>query len=140
MEQNNHGNKSLFLYTALIFFVAVILIILAFFGQTKVQKSQPPISSEAPVQTAASIPEKAAVVSEENAKLMQEVSELKSQLEKNTEEIEKLTEGQANDALLFSAYDAKLRNDAEALNTALSSINYEQLTEEQKAVYDKIQK
>jgi hypothetical protein len=70
---------------------------------------------------------------------MQEVSDLKTQLEKTTEEIEKLTEGQANDALLFSAYDAKLRNDTEALNTVLSSINYEQLTEEQKAVYDKIQ-
>ena len=140
MEQNNHGNKSLFLYTALIFFVAVILIILAFFGQTNLQKSQPPISSEAPVQTAASIPEKAAVISEENAKLMQEVSELKAQIEENKTEIERLTEEQANNALLFGAYDAKLQNDAEALNAVLSSINYEQLTDEQKAVYDKIQK
>ena len=37
---NKNDNKSLFLYTALIFFVAVVLIILSFFGQTNLQKKQ----------------------------------------------------------------------------------------------------
>lgn len=133
MEQNNNGNKSLFLYTALIFFVAVILIILAFFGQTNLQKNQPPISSEIPVQTPVSIPEKAAVVSEENSKLIQEVSALKSELETANTEL-------TNSKILLEAYDAKLQNNAEALNLILSSLNYEQLSDEQKAVYDKLLK
>lgn len=133
MEQNNHGNKSLFLYTALIFFVAVILIILAFFGQTNVQKNQPPISSEIPVQTPTSITERTSVVSEENAKLIQEVSGLKAELDKTETEL-------ANSDLLLSAYDAKLQNDADTLASILGSINYEQLTDNQKAVYDKLQK
>lgn len=133
MEQNNHGNKSLFLYTALIFFVAVILIILAFFGQTNVQKNQPPISSEMPVQTPTSITERTSVVSEENAKLIQEVSGLKAELDKTETEL-------ANSDLLLSAYDAKLQNDADTLASILGSINYEQLTDNQKAVYDKLQK
>lgn len=133
MEQNNNGNKSLFLYTALIFFVAVILIILAFFGQTNLQKNQPPISSEIPVQTPVSIPEKTAVVSEENSKLIQEVSALKSELETANTEL-------TNSKILLEAYDAKLQNNAEALNLILSSLNYEQLSDEQKAVYDKLLK
>ena len=35
---NKNDNKSLFIYTALIFVVAVLLIILSFFGQTNLQK------------------------------------------------------------------------------------------------------
>lgn len=133
MEQNNNGNKSLFLYTALIFFVAIILIILAFFGQTNVQKNQPPISSEIPVQTPASIPEKTAVVSEENAKLIQELSGIREKLDEAEADM-------ANGDLLLEAYDAKLQNDTERLTSILNSINYEQLTENQKAAYDKLQK
>lgn len=133
MEQNNNGNKSLFLYTALIFFVAIILIILAFFGQTNVQKNQPPISSEIPVQTPASIPEKTAVVSEENAKLIQELSGIREKLDEAEADV-------ANGDLLLEAYDAKLQNETERLISILNSINYEQLTENQKAAYDKLQK
>lgn len=133
MEQNNNGNKSLFLYTALIFFVAIILIILAFFGQTNVQKNQPPISSEIPVQTPASIPEKTAVVSEENAKLIQELSGIREKLDEAEADM-------ANGDLLLEAYDAKLQNDTERLTSILNSINYEQLNENQKAAYDKLQK
>jgi len=38
---NKNDNKSMFLYTALIFIVAVLLIIFSFLGQTNMQKNQP---------------------------------------------------------------------------------------------------
>ena len=41
---NKNDNKSMFLYTALIFIVAVLLIIFSFLGQTNMQKNQPQVS------------------------------------------------------------------------------------------------
>ena len=37
---NKNDNKSMFLYTALIFIVAVLLIIFSFLGKTNIQKNQ----------------------------------------------------------------------------------------------------
>ena len=60
-------NNSLFLYTALIFIVAIIMIIISFFGQSNIQKNQPVKSEELN-----SITEKASQLSEDNRLLMEE--------------------------------------------------------------------
>ena len=148
MAQNNNNSKSLFLYTALIFFVAIILIILAFFGQTNVQRSQPPIEESLATQAPApGITEKASILSEENTKLIQEVSGLKEQLASKDEtiaglnsQIESFNIIQDNNALLFHAYESKLSGNIDDLKEILSTINYEQLTPEQKTVYDNLNK
>ena len=148
MTQNKNNNKSLFLYTALIFFVAIILIILAFFGQTNLQRSQPSIESPSATQAAApGITEKASILSEENSKLMQEVSELKEQIASKDEtiaglntQIESFSIIQENNMLLFHAYESKLADNTDDLKEILSTINYEQLTPEQKTVYDNLNK
>ena len=143
---NKNSNKSLFLYTALIFFVAIILIIIEFFGQTNVQKSQPPIDEPSPT-AVSGITEKAAVLSEENTKLMQQVADLKKQIEEDGKAIEELNqkiyESSAvndNDKLLLHAYDCKLSDNTDDLSVILSSINYDSLTDEQKVIYDKLSK
>ena len=69
MAKNN--NKSLFLYTALIFIVAVLLILLSFFGQMNLQNKQPKVD-ENEQQQQEGISERASVLSEENKNLMEE--------------------------------------------------------------------
>ena len=66
---NKNDNKSMFLYTALIFIVAVLLIIFSFLGQTNMQKNQPQVS-ESPDKEM-SISEKASILSEENTVLLE---------------------------------------------------------------------
>ena len=39
MANKNNNTKSLFLYTALIFLVALLLIVIAFFGEANLEKS-----------------------------------------------------------------------------------------------------
>lgn len=143
----DNNNKSLFLYTALIFFVAVILIILAFFGQTHIEKSQLPLELSSPQTTMSGITEKASVVSEENVRLMQEVSELKDEIAARDEtidglnsQIDALNTVQDNNMLLFHAYASKASGNEDDLREVLSTINYEQLTPEQRNIYDNLNK
>ena len=68
---NKNDNKSMFLYTALIFIVAVLLIIFSFLGQTNMQKNQPQVS-ESPDKEM-SISEKASILSEENTVLLEKI-------------------------------------------------------------------
>ena len=145
MDKNN---KSLFLYTALIFFVAIILIILAFFGQTNLEKNQIAIESSAPqTSTVSGITEKASALSEENAKLVQEINSLKTEIdtrdttiEEQSAKIAELTLAEDNNKLLFHAYESKLADHEDDLKEILSTINYDQLTAEQKIIYDNLNK
>ena len=74
---NKNDNKSMFLYTALIFIVAVLLIIFSFLGQTNMQKNQPQVI-ESPDKEM-SISEKASILSEENTVLLENNSNLKKE-------------------------------------------------------------
>ena len=122
---NKNDNKSLFLYTALIFFVAVILIILSFFGQTNLQKKQPKVEENTEqTQAVSGITEKAAILSEENKNLKAENKEL----------IEKQA---ANDLLLSANGYFTLGNNAKALEM-LNAVNYDELSVDQKLIYDNI--
>lgn len=151
MANQTNENKSLFLYTALIFFVAIILIILAFFGQTNYNKNHP--ASQAVESTAIpqsqqnGIPEKAAALNEENAALVKEIQGLNEEIEQKDktitdlqQQVESITASQNNSDLLFQAYISKINQNEDDVALILSNINYEQLTNQQKTVYDSLNK
>lgn len=133
MTTNKNNNKSMFLYTALIFVVAILLIVLSIFGQTNLQKSQPEVEQtlEPSKQLGNSISEKAAVLSEENMVLIEENKSLKS-------ENEKLKEQSKNVELLMSANGYMSMNNKEKAAEQLEKVNVELLTEDQKILYNQI--
>lgn len=131
MSNNKNDNKSLFLYAGLIFVVAILLIILSFFGQTNLKKNQPVVDE--PVVPETGITERAAVLSEENKNLIEENKQLKQQ---NEQLIEKQTE---ND-LLLSAYGYMSLDNFAKAGEMLGAVNYENLTADQKIIYDTVKK
>ncbi len=129
-DKNN--NKSLFIYTSLIFIVAVLLIILSFFGQTNLRKNQPSVETSEET-TASGITERAAVLSEENKNLIEENSKL-------TQELASLREKQTmNDILLSANGYFSLGNNSKAFEM-LNAVIYDELTVDQKIIYDNIKK
>lgn len=135
-------NKSLFLYTGLIFLVALIIILISLFGQTKF-KSEKSLSASAP--SGWGISEKAALISEENRQLIEKVSLLEDELARRDTQIGELTAENANQAELLKNYniimecyllcgDRKYREARELL----LSVNIEALPEKLKAVYDEL--
>ena len=147
MAEKKNDNKSLFLYTALIFLVALMLIIIAFFGQSHIKRSQPEID-EAAVETAnpdSGLTERASVLSEENRLLLEENNEIKNQLSLQTEEINRLNlevqnlnkHKEANDILMSANGYLSVENYNEAL-AALGRLDAESLTSDQKILYDSI--
>ncbi len=133
MSTNKNNNKSLFLYTALIFIVAVLLIILSFFGQTNLEKNQPKVeeSSQQTQAPVSGITEKAAVLSEENKTLLEENIKLK-------DENQKLIQKQATNDILLSANGYfTMGNNAKALEMLLA-VNYDELSVDQKIIYDNL--
>lgn len=138
MSKSN--NRSLFLYTGLIFIVAIIMIIVAFFGQSNMQKNQP-IQSDA-VSTS-SITEKAAQLSEDNRILLEQNQTLENENkvleEKNTElslKAENDTAEIENNNRLLEVYNYLYKGSKTKARTLLSEINAEALTENQKVFYD----
>ncbi len=135
---NLKNNRSLFIYTALIFVVAIIMILLAFFGQSNLDKNQP-LHSDA---NELSITEKAAKLSEDNRILLQENMILKDQIVELTKERQSLidiTDNQAtetaNSNLLLKAYSYIYNGWKTKARELLKNINQEELTENQLAFY-----
>ena len=127
-----NDNKSMFLYTALIFIVAVLLIIFSFLGQTNMQKNQPQVS-ESPDKEM-SISEKASILSEENTVLLENNSNLKKENQELSEENIQLKSD--NELLSANGYFT-LGNNSMALET-LDKVNYNDLSSDQKIIYDNI--
>ena len=114
-ENKQNQNNSMFLYTALIFLVALVLIILAFFG-----KINRPENATAP-----ELPEDMKYTSTSNIDKMEEnISALNSQLSTYESLIK------ANSYIADTNYE-----EAEA---AISNIDADSLTEEQRVLYDQI--
>ncbi len=146
MKENN--NKSLFLYTSLIFVVAILLIILAFFGQTNVEKNQPEIEVTEETETPSSnsgIAERASVLSEENRLLLEEKTKLETQVREKDAiisglENENFNLGEKikmNDLLLQAngyLYVGNLEKSAEALG----QVDYDKLTSDQQIIYNNV--
>lgn len=121
-----NNNTSMFLYTALIFIVAIILIIISFFGQANVERSQPQIKETvAPSEHLSnSISERAAVLSEENRVLLDENIKLKDE--------------NKNSGYLITAVNYMLVDDKENAKIFLGKLEADKLSDEQKTLYDKV--
>lgn len=126
MTQNNN-NKSLFLYTALIFIVAILLIIISIFGEAHPSKVLP---SPEPSQEHA-VTEKAAALSAENLRLTEEVSSLKEQNTAAKEQVEIY-------ASLSEALYQKAQGNVDGAKQIVASLDYEMLDEKQKELYNSI--
>ena len=139
MSKSNN-NKSLFLYTGLIFVVAIIMIIISFFGQSNLQKNQP-IQSDA-VSTS-SITEKAAQLSEDNRLLLEKNQELQNknqELRENNMELASQNEAFEteinNNNLLLEIYNYLYKGNKTKAKELLNTVVVENLTENQKTFYN----
>ena len=144
-NENNPGNNSLFLYTALIFIAAIIIIIFAYFTQAHVERTQPlpaseavaePYDPDAPIQTAAAetggpqgIAKTAAELSQDNLELLEENRALHNRVDELEAQLE-ICEP------LIEAYHALSTDDKERLKLILEDINYDSLSDEAKTLYD----
>lgn len=139
MKSSDKNNKSLFLYTALIFCGALVMILISFFSQDNFNKS------EIAHQSTGSISEKAADLSEENMLLREDNLSLQEKLE--TSESERGEFEAENSALKdsISNYDILLSANSycgignyKAATEMLLKINLDSLSDDAKILYDSI--
>lgn len=150
MLQKSNDNKSLILYTALIFLVAIVMIIISFFAQTHLEKLK--VSEKAAENVTLS--NKAAQVSEENLQLVELNRTLriknKELLDQNSaliiekdaviaERDESLKKNEAY-AALIEVYDELIEGNKKSAKKLLLNIFTEDLAPEHKEIYDKLAK
>lgn len=133
----NKNNKSLFLYTALIFLVALLMIVISFFGQSNLE------GARATEQKAKTITERASVLSDENLHLTEQVSSLTEALEikdgllmEQQQTIDLKIAENTNLNTVITAYrklKEKKRTEAREL---IRTVNTELLTEDAKYLYE----
>lgn len=143
MAIKNSDNKSLLLYTSLIFVVAIIMIIVSFFAQTHLNQSAPGEIDREKVDLSA----KAAQVSEENMQLVELNKTLKETNANLVAENEELKEQSAEMQKEIKAYEDLLAvsekllgGNKRAARALLENIFTEDLTKEQKELYDSLVK
>lgn len=119
-NNQSSGNKSLYLYTALIFVVAILLIILSFFAMSNRDRQMNEIEE------AKSITERASVLSEENKNLAEEIVALKD------------TNSKLTDDLLNISNEYYTAGDKEKAKQLVSDIDAEKLTDEQTVIYNTV--
>ncbi len=143
MTDHTSDNKSLFLYTGLIFIAAIVMIIISFFAQTHLEQ-------ESAIQMGAEnvrLSNKAAQVSEENLQLVELNKTLritnKDLLDKNsalTLERDALLKDKAAYEVFTDVYEKLLKKDKEGALTLLQGVYTEDLSPELKELYDKLVK
>lgn len=135
----NNDNKSLILYTSLIFLVAILMIVVSFFAQTHLEQSK--VSEQEAEKV--SLSNKAAQVSEENMQLVELNKTLRETNEKLIEENSGLTS--ERDALtaevnayesLMAAYSELYKGNKKAAAAQLDGMYADGFTPEQRAFYD----
>lgn len=141
--QKNNDNKSLYLYTSLIFIVAIIMIIVSFFAQTHLDSSMQREQDAEKV----SLSNKAAQVSEENMQLVElnkTLRELNAELtDKNnalTEEKEGLEKQIEITQVLMSAYIDLYDGKKNAATEKLETIAIEDLSDKTLVFYNILRK
>lgn len=138
----NKGNRPLMIYTSLIFIVAIIMVVVAYFGQKHLESTQ-----IRQTETAMGISERASQLSDENRLLMEMNSKLSSENAELTTSNEQLTaenaelvkQNEANSRLLevyMTIYNGSKSN----ARKLLQEIYSEDLTADQKDFYDALVK
>jgi predicted RND superfamily exporter protein len=142
MSENN--NKSLYIYTGLIFLVAVILIIVSFFGQSKLEKTQPISISQ---EEANSITERAAVLSRDNKTLLEENIVLKQELSDEQQssvalksQIEIYKKSNENNKLLLSANGYCSKKMYAEAREVLEKVDASILSDDETLIYNNVKK
>ena len=143
MTLKNSDNKSLLIYTSLIFFVAIIMIIVSFFAQTHLDQTK---VSELDLEKV-TLSNKAAQVSEENMQLVELNKSLKDTNTELLSENSELKERTASMQKELDAYTALLQvsekllgGNKRAARSLLENIYTEDLTQKQKEIYDTLVK
>ena len=136
MENNNAKPKSLYLYTALIFVVALVMIIISFFGQKNLEKTNKAI------QNSQSISEKSAAISAENVRLVEEnlgltntVSEKEAKILELETIISETDLKLHNYDLLLNAHSYFIAGKPEKVQEVLAQVDFEKLEGDSKALY-----
>ena len=137
-------NKSLFLYTALIFIVALLLIILSFFGDSHIKRNQPDIPPAATQATnGGGLTERAAQLSEDNRILLEKCKQLEQNQTNLEGENTLLKEQNAAAAFqneisekLFDIYGLLYKKKFDEAKAALAEINIDSLDLKQKEFYN----
>lgn len=138
---NSNNNRSLFLYTGLIFLVAIIMIIIAFFGQSNLEKNQPIKES------VTSIEDKTERLSEDNRLLLEQNQSLQDTNKLLTEQVSAMRSDEEeyqkqinNNDLLLDVYNMLYKGNKKSAAELLKTINADELTEKQKTFYTILQK
>lgn len=131
------------MYTALIFVVAIVMIVISFFAQTHLEQLK---VSEKDAENV-SLSNKAAQVSEENMQLVElnKTLRMKNEEKENqivvlTTERDKLLRQITAYTSLISVYDKLADDDKAGAQELLQGIYTEDLSSEQKEIYDKLVK
>jgi hypothetical protein len=134
----NRGTRPLMVYTSLIFIVAIIMVVVAFFGQRHLESAQ-----LRQTETAIGISERASQLSDENRLLMEKNKQLTSENSDITEENatlssenERLTKENEAFGKLNEIYMMIYKGNKANARKALKEIYTEDLTAEQKEFYD----
>lgn len=143
MTTKKSNDRSLILYTSLIFIVAIIMIIVSFFAQTHLDQSKISEIDEEKV----SLSNKAAQVSEENMQLVElnksfrdANAEFAAKNEELTAENERLTLETQGYKALMEVSEKILGGNKDAAKALLKNIYTEDLSKEQKLFYDALVK
>ena len=146
-DKNNGGNKSLFLYTSLIFAAAILIIVVAFFGQKNVINSQIDLPSQTVEPVGDGITQKASLISELNATLTkqnEELNALNTELTTDKQALDqKLSEleiNYTNGNIFCTVYQYIYDKNFDDAKEAFSLINPDSLTDTQKIIYNNIKK
>ncbi len=143
MNGEKNDNKSLILYTSLIFLAAIVMIVVSFFAEKHLEEQY---VSEVEAQNV-NLSNKAAMISEENMQLVEMNRTLKETnnglVEQNTAlslEKDALIKEKAGYEALIEVYKKLVNGRENAARTLLEEIYTEDLTPDQKELYDALVK
>ncbi len=138
-KKGNKQNNSMFIYTALIFVVALILIILAFFGQTNLANLRKNAESEynaEPVPTAAAVEEETSQPSTQPPD--EELAIMVNRLSNITAENNALKANLTTYETLLAANGYISVGNTDKAHELLSTVDRNALTDDQKILFDQI--
>lgn len=131
MKKSNNENRSFFLYTALIFIMAILMVMLAFLGQNNLHKNQQSTT------TGNTIQQNTAKVVEDNANLHEEIGSLNKTITEMDSQIAQKDTTIYNNDLLISAYLLAEDGKIEESTTKLNQVNKDILTDDFLIIYEK---
>lgn len=135
------NNNSLFLYTALIFLVALLMIVISFFGQSHLE------GIKATEQKAKTITERASMLSDENLHLTEQVSSLNETIEEKDDMLQKQQETIDLQAIentnlnsLVTAYKKLAERKRTEAKEIIETVNPDALSEDAKYLYEYVKR